>query len=825
MLFGNFYKKHSKEINFLVPAIVGVFVIKFLLSFLPSFGFDMGTWFGWAGRLSSLGFDKFYSTTDWTQYTPGYMYWLWLIARLGWVKEFAIKIPVILSDIGVGLLIWTLVKKVNPKLAAVSFFLYTVNPVVIFDGSVWGQIDGLLTFFLFLSAYYLIEKKNFPLSVFWWSIAFVVKPQALAVAPVFLLAMLTKKFNFKEIAVGAITGLLTIFLLSLPFFPKDPFLGLPNLIIRMGQYYSYTSVNAFNVWSWVGLWKPDTDKFLNLALSTWGAILLGASILIALFVYRKKFNTKANYYLLFAILSLCFFVFPTKVHERYLFPFFAFLLTAGALSNSINLLSIYVITSLASFLNLYYPYVYYNKNYLFSQGLYSFSESSSKLVGFLFFITYPALLFWEKLPHFNLPKFTKTKVLSPKLPKILLSKKGAKLILSGILVFAFATRVFELGSPPNEYFDEVYHAFTAKVIMHGDPKAWEWWNTPPTGFAYEWTHPPLAKLGMVIGMKVFGENSFGWRIPGALLGVGSVFLVYLLAKILFEDEGVALISAGVFSLDGLTLVMSRIGMNDSYILFFSLLSIYLFIKGNTSGPKGHTAQWDFWSAIAFGLALSSKWSAIWAIPILGIIWLWRKKKFTKSILWFFVLPFVIYLLSYFDMFLTGHNLSIWWEMQKQMWWYHTGLKATHPYSSPWWSWPFLIRPIYLYTSEEVGGMVSRIYAMGNPFVFWFGFASVMLSLVYAYFEKNKKLGLVVFSYLIFFVPWALSPRIMFLYHYRPSIPFLAIATGYVLRRNPKLIAYFLVPSALLFIYFYPHWAGLQIPLWLDKSYYWIGSWR
>jgi dolichyl-phosphate-mannose--protein O-mannosyl transferase len=164
-------------------------------------------------------------------------------------------------------------------------------------------------------------------------------------------------------------------------------------------------------------------------------------------------------------------------------------------------------------------------------------------------------------------------------------------------------------------------------------------------------------------------------------------------------------------------------------------------------------------------------------------------------------------------------------MQEQMWWYHTGLRATHPYSSSWWSWPLLIRPIYLYTSDEVGGMVARIYAMGNPPVFWFGLASVVLCTIYSYLEKNKNLALVVFSYLIFFVPWAVSPRIMFLYHYLPSIPFMCIAIGYILRRNSKLIFAYLFICLLCFIYFYPHWAGLQVPLWLDKSYYWLASWR
>lgn len=177
------------------------------------------------------------------------------------------------------------------------------------------------------------------------------------------------------------------------------------------------------------------------------------------------------------------------------------------------------------------------------------------------------------------------------------------------------------------------------------------------------------------------------------------------------------------------------------------------------------------------------------------------------------------------MFSTGHGLDIFWGVQKQIWWYHTGLRATHPYTSSWWSWPILTRPIYLYTGEEIGGMVSKIYAMGNPFVFWTGPLSILVSFVYAFLERNKNLALVVFGYLVFFVPWAASPRIMFLYHYLPSIPFLAIATGYVLRRNLKLVIWYLVIGLLVFIYFYPHWAGLKIPLWLDTSYYWINSWR
>jgi len=490
------------------------------------------------------------------------------------------------------------------------------------------------------------------------------------------------------------------------------------------------------------------------------------------------------------------------MHERHLLPVFAPLVISASLVP--DLLIPYVGLSLTYLANLYYSYIWitYDFRTVFPQGL----------IAFFILINLVLLVFtiWKLIRENGSKNIVPFSFVETKL-----SKKFLNILLAGVLVFAFGTRIFELGSPKSEYFDEVYHAFTARQILHGNKMAWEWWNTPPEGFAHEWTHPPLAKLGMVLGMKVFGENSFGWRVPGALLGVGSVFLVYLISRKLFKDDLVGILGAAVFSLDGLPIVMSRIGMNDTYMLFFMLLSLYFFIK-----------EKDFLSSVGFGLALASKWSAIWIIPIFIILWLRRKAKFKFSTFaCFLIIPFIVYLSSYIPMFTTGHSVDIWWGMQKQMWWYHTGLKATHPYTSFWWSWPLLIRPIYLYTSNEANGMVSRIYATGNPFVFWFGLLSVLCSFMYSFVERNKNLVICLFGYLVFFVPWAASPRIMFLYHYLPSLPFLAIATGYVLRRFPKLITYYLLLISLVFIYFYPHWAGLKIPLWLDTSYYWFSSWR
>ena len=85
--------------------------------------------------------------------------------------------------------------------------------------------------------------------------------------------------------------------------------------------------------------------------------------------------------------------------------------------------------------------------------------------------------------------------------------------LIAILIFSAFVHFFRFDYPNAYVFDEVYHGFTAKEYAKGEIKAWEWWNTPPPGVAYEWTHPPLAKEIMAVSLKIFNtEDPWGWRI-------------------------------------------------------------------------------------------------------------------------------------------------------------------------------------------------------------------------------------------------------------------------------------------------------------------------
>lgn len=802
-------KKYPAVKNFLKNGITIILFATFFLrlSFinLGTLELDFNTFLAWSINLAENGFRNFYN--GWSDYFPGYLYVLWFLGKIKGILPDIIlyKLPAILADLATGFLIYKIAGSIKgKKLGLVAAGIYLFNPAIWANSTLWGQVDSLTALFSLLSIY--LFDKNSYLSAVSLAVGTIIKPQAAFASAVILFLMRKRRWQIKQILTYALFSLGIFLVFFLPFSNSNFSEFLKERFRVSLSQYPYTSVNAFNFWGLFGFWKKDT-----LITQLLGFIFVFLTSLVSAHKLFKKTNGQ---YLFLAIIFASTFLFLTRIHERHLLPLFA-PLTIAAVFEPVLLIPL-VGFSITYLLNLYYSFnwVTYDFKTVFPMGITTaILILNLVLFGFILVLIFKSN-FIKKIYTKILEYFSHRQKRELKFPRVNLPKKWAKTILILILAFSLVTRLFKVANPENMYFDEVYHAFTAKLVLHADPKAWEWWNTHPEGFAYEWTHPPFAKLAMALGMKIFGENSFGWRIPGVIFGVGIVYLVYLLAKNFFKDELIGLLSAGFIALDGLVLTMSRIGMNDTYFLFFALLSIYFFWR-----------QKDFASAVFFGLALSSKWSAIWVVPILFVIWLHRKYKFQRGMLWFLILPVGIYLLTYFQMFTTGHDLGTFWGMQKQMWWYHTNLTATHAYGSSWISWPFMARPVYLYTSDEVGGMVSRIYATGNPLVFWYGLVSIFVAFIYSLKEHNKKLGLIIFSYLIFFVPWAVSPRVMFLYHYLPTIPFLAIASGYVLRRNLVLIIPVVVSTFIFFIYFYPHWAGLNIPLWLDASYYWFPSLR
>src|SRR3989344_5285798 len=269
------------------------------------------------------------------------------------------------------------------------------------------------------------------------------------------------------------------------------------------------------------------------------------------------------------------------MHERHLLPALPFLLLTSP--------ALYVWYSFSYLLNLRFSYLAVTTTYQ-SQFL---SFSATQIISLINLLGLGWLLSglkFPRLPRLQLPQ-----------PSWRISLVTCRLLLVAILIFSLFTRLYRLHIPTKFYFDEVYHAFTATEMLKGNPQAWEWWNPNPPDVAYEWTHPPLAKEFMVAGMWLFGTNSFGWRFPSALLGVANIFLVYLLAKRLFPNPSslIPILSAALFSLDGLNLVQSRIGMNDTYLLFFLITQL-------RSCPRQQMVRPLFITHLSLGLSLAGE---------------------------------------------------------------------------------------------------------------------------------------------------------------------------------------------------------------------------
>ncbi len=383
--------------------------------------------------------------------------------------------------------------------------------------------------------------------------------------------------------------------------------------------------------------------------------------------------------------------------------------------------------------------------------------------------------------------------------------KKVRHLLIILLVVSLFLRLWRIDFPKAYVFDEVYYPFTAMEYLKGNPDAWVWWGKAPQGNAFAWVNPPLAQEIMAGSMFLLGSTEgWAWRFPEVLLGVLAIYLVFLIGKELFDNEQMALLAAFLFSIDGLNFVQSRTGMLDIYLTAFSLASFLFCLKKKY-----------LWSAIFLGMAIANKWTGFYFLPVIFYI-LWQQHQL-KKILYFVIAIPVVYLVVYLPFFLTGHSPQDFIELLKQEWWYHTHLQATHSYASPWWSWPLALYPVWFYVQYYEGGWMSNIFSAGNPVLFWVGSWAIVLSVWDFFKNRSKSLLLILLGFAVFWLPWALSPRIMFLYYFAPAVPFLCLALAYQMGKlwihphNRTMVKTLVILITISFLIFLPFYTGLPLP--------------
>ncbi len=394
------------------------------------------------------------------------------------------------------------------------------------------------------------------------------------------------------------------------------------------------------------------------------------------------------------------------------------------------------------------------------------------------------------------------------------------------------------------YFDEIYHARTAYEHIMYIPH-------------YETTHPPLGKLIIGLGIRLFGMNPFGWRFMGTLAGILMLPLMYLFAKKIFKSSFLALTAMLLLAFDFMHFSQTRIATIDSYPVLFIMLAyyfMYLFYADCETLSLKKLCLYLCLSGVSFGLAIASKWIGFYAgmgLCLLFFVALYRRIKAKNAkefiicafcILFFIAIPFIIYYISYIPIHIADGAESYWTNFvnyQKHMFLYHSDLEATHPFSSQWYTWPFVLRPIWYYGNAMLSesGFVSSIVGMGNPIIWWASFAAILSLLVYILYKRLQKRSchsslFIASGYLSQLVPWMIISRVVFIYHYFASLPFAILALVYFFKKlrmhyvwGTKAIYVFMIISGLLFIAFYPILSGAEIPRTYMLSFLkWFDTW-
>lgn len=415
------------------------------------------------------------------------------------------------------------------------------------------------------------------------------------------------------------------------------------------------------------------------------------------------------------------------------------------------------------------------------------------------------------------------------------------------------------------YFDEIYHGRTAYEFVSGSR-------------VYETTHPQFGKDLLSLGILIFGMNPFGMRFVHALMGILLIIMLFFLGRQILGTRFGAYCTMGLGMIDFMPLVQSRYATIDTTAVFFiglMYLFTFKFIKEQESGVSlGKSLPTVILLMVSFGLGAGVKWTAIYGFAgVVGCIGLLKLRQYLQyrqkcasltvankkkggnlgkhraqhlqilgKAFWkgnigltvlIFVLAFLLivpglYYLGYLP-YLNSQGIAEVFSAkavseviknQRDMFNYHSKLKASHPFASSWWGWPFCFKPLWIYRAAYAEpGMKGSIVSMGNPLIWWVGVVAILImgyQLI-----TNRRFSLfymVLIGFFSLYLPWVLVSRCTFIYHFYPTLPLFYIVIAFLLEAireqgiaGKRLVDSYFIAALVLLILFYPVLTGLEIP--------------
>lgn len=416
----------------------------------------------------------------------------------------------------------------------------------------------------------------------------------------------------------------------------------------------------------------------------------------------------------------------------------------------------------------------------------------------------------------------------------------AVLVLSGLYL-----RLRHFGYPSSLQFDEHHFVETARGYLNGQHD----WND----------HPPLGKLLILLGMKAFGDNSTGFRIPSLIAGMLTLGVGAFAAQRLFRTKWAALIALALLSADGFLIAYSRAGLLDGFLTLASVSTLLVL-----SFDIG--IAWGLIAGVILGFAASIKFSGVTVLlPLLFGVWVSKQDSSIKlrALLGMAAAAAFVYIATYSTgLGMTGkaHGILDVIADTRRLLKHHSDLTdMKNPATSGWSTWFLPVRPLLLGFHEKQGA-IRALTSLGNVATWWsaiiltLGAVAVLLRLGWArvlsetedesthtnqpawlttvtqfLLGNGRSVMVLLLTAVGFVTPWILTHRDSYIYHFLPAYAALVVLLGGFLgwyeRTQPRRVFWFIVIVLLVAAFYAPLWAYVPVSQEAFNLRLFLGSWR
>lgn len=382
-------------------------------------------------------------------------------------------------------------------------------------------------------------------------------------------------------------------------------------------------------------------------------------------------------------------------------------------------------------------------------------------------------------------------------------------------------------------FDEKHYVSQAKEMLTNGGMEYN----PNYGLI---VHPPLGKWLLSIGEMIFGYTPLGWRIMPILAGVITVIATCIIIQKITKSYYLTLLASVLLNIEGVSLIMSRVGMLDAFVeMFVALIAMsatfYAYDEFNKKPLR--KSYWLFATGIFGGLMMATKISGVYYMAFCGITLVFATLIISKNVrdtlksiimgLFYFVfVPLSVFLMSYIPWFSNENSVyrhagesgsfelsdKLPASLQNFYYYYHgilnfhtkleTAQSQFHPYESKPWEWAIAARPMQFLTQKDVfdslfddsGEKVSEIVLFANPIIWYLLLPISIISLIMVILRKDLRWLIVLGGMISGWIPWIIiNERQMYLFYVTTIAPFLIIGiillieniSNYTSSRNHK----------------------------------------